>query len=493
MRTITIYTTLAVLLFLTANTKAQEIRLTLDDAITMAADSSLSAIKVHRAYMSGYWEYRAYKAARMPSLTLNLTPAQYNRNIVQRYDSENDRDVFRTQQSYYASGGLSVVQNVDFTGGTLYLNSGVDFLRSFGGDAYSQFSSVPVRIGYSQSLIGYNPFKWDKLIEPLKYERRKKELTYNMEQISEEAIVYFFSLAQAQAEYDLAVKNMASCDTLYKIGCDRHKIGAISRADLQTLKLDVINANNTLKNSEIAMRRAMFQLASFLNIDKEQTLSIELPARPKLLTISAAKALEYARENNPEFLVLKQNILESRQAVDRTKKESGINASLNASIGFNQVGSEFAQVWRDPLQQDMVSMSLSIPILDWGVRKGKYNMARNNLTVVEISSRQSEQQIEEEVVMTVNDFNVQGAMIESAEEARLLAESAYEDTRMRFIIGKSDINSLSMALTRKDAAEKNYISALRNYWLSYYKIRRLTMYDFTNECTIDSGKEIIKQ
>ena len=492
MRTITIYTTLAILLLVT-RANAQEIRLTLDDAITMASDSSLSAIKAHRAYMSGYWEYRAYKAARMPSLTLNLTPAQYNRNIVQRYDSENDRDVFRTQQSYYASGGLSVVQNVDFTGGTLYLNSGVDFLRSFGGDAYSQFSSVPVRIGYSQSLIGYNPFKWDKLIEPLKYERRKKELSYNMEQISEEAIVYFFSLAQAQAEYDLAVKNMASCDTLYRIGCDRHKIGAISRADLQTLKLDVINANNTLKNSEIAMRRAMFQLASFLNIDKEQTLSIELPARPKLLTISAAKALEYARENNPEFLALKQNILESRQAVDRTKKESSINASLNASIGFNQVGSEFAQVWRDPLQQDMVSMSLSIPILDWGVRKGKYNMARNNLTVVEISSRQSEQQIEEEVVMTVNDFNVQGGMIESAEEARLLAESAYEDTRMRFIIGKSDINSLSMALTRKNAAEKNYISALRNYWLSYYKIRRLTMYDFTIECTIDSGKDIIKQ
>lgn len=491
MRTITIYTTLAVLL-LAANTKAQEIRLTLDDAITMAADSSLSAIKAHRAYMSGYWEYRAYKAARMPSLTLNLTPAQYNRNIVQRYDSENDRDVFRTQQSYYASGGLSVVQNVDFTGGTLYLNSGVDFLRSFGGDAYSQFSSVPVRIGYSQSLIGYNPFKWDKLIEPLKYERRKKELSYNMEQISEEAIVYFFSLAQAQAEYDLAVKNMASCDTLYKIGCDRHKIGAISRADLQTLKLDVINANNTLKNSEIAMRRAMFQLASFLNIDKEQTLNIELPARPKLLTISAAKALEYARENNPEFLALKQNILESRQAVDRTKKESSINASLNASIGFNQIGSEFAQVWRDPLQQDMVSMSLSIPILDWGVRKGRYNMARNNLTVVEISSRQSEQQIEEEVVMTVNDFNVQGAMIESAEEARLLAESAYEDTRMRFIIGKSDINSLSMALTRKDAAEKNYITALRNYWLSYYKIRRLTMYDFTNECTVVAENVTIK-
>lgn len=492
MKAIIRYITLAILLLATS-VNAQEIRLTLDDAITMAADSSLSAVKAKRSYQSGYWEYRAYKAARLPSLMLNLTPAQYNRNIVQRYDSENDRDVFRTQQSYYASGGFSIVQNVDWTGGTLYLNSSLDFLRSFGDDAYSQFSSVPFRIGYSQSLIGYNQFKWDKLIEPLKYEKKKKELTYNMEQISEEAIIYFFSLAQAQAEYDLAVKNLASCDTLYKIGCDRYKIAAISKADLQTLKLDVINANNTLKNSEISLRRAMFQLASFLNMDKEQKLRIELPERPRLFTISASEALMYARENNPEFLTLKQNILESRQAVDRTKKESGINASLNASIGFNQVGSEFNQVWRNLLQQDMVSVSLSIPILDWGVRKGKYNMAKNNLNVVEISSRQTEQQIEEEVIMTVNDFNVQGGMIESAEEARLLAESAYEDTRMRFIIGKSDINSLSMALTRKDTAEKNYISALRNYWLSYYKIRRLTMYDFVNESVIDTRDDIIRE
>lgn len=472
--------------------QAQELRLTLDDAINIAAENSLSAVKAHRSYLSGYWEYRSYKAERLPSLSLNLTPVQYNRNIVQRYDSGNDHDVFRIQQSYFASGGLSIQQNIDWTGGTLYLNSSLDFLRSLGVNNYSQFNSVPFRIGYSQSLVGYNQFKWDKQIEPLKYERKKKELTYNLEQISEEAITYFFALAQAQAEYDLAIKNLASCDTLYKIGCDRHQIASISKADLQTLKLDVINANNTLKNSEISLRRAMFQLASFLNIGKEQKLKLSLPERPRAFTISADEALAYARENNPEFLVLKQNLLESKQTVERTKKESGINAYLNASIGFNQVGSEFNDVWQNLLQQDMVSVSLSIPILDWGVRKGKYNMALNNLNVMEISMRQTAQQIEEEVIMTVNAFNVQGVMIENAEEARLLAELAFEDTRMRFIIGKSDINSLSMALTRKDTAEKNYIAALRNYWLSFYKIRRLTLFDFTTYSPIKTETNIIE-
>lgn len=61
------------------------------------------------------------------------------------------------------------------------------------------------------------------------------------------------------------------------------------------------------------------------------------------------------------------------------------------------------------MQQEMVSVSVSIPLVDWGVRKGKYNMARNNLNVVKTSARQSEISIEEEVIMTVSDFNVQQA------------------------------------------------------------------------------------
>lgn len=463
---------------------AQELRLTLDDAITTAAESSLSAIKAESSYLSGYWEYRAFKAERLPSLTLNLTPAQYNRRIVQRYDSDADRDVYRSQQAYYASGGLSIRQNVDWTGGTLYVDANLDYLRYFGADTYTQFSSVPFRIGYSQSLVGYNAFKWDKLIEPLKFERKQKELTYNMEQVSEEAIRYFFSLAQAQAEYDLAVKNLASCDTLCTIGRERHKIAAISEADLLTLELDVVNARNTLRNSEITLKRAMFQLASFLNIDKGRDIHIALPERPAFEVVAADEALEQARKNNPQFLSIRQNILESRRTVDRTRKESYFNVSVNASVGFNQVADRFNDVWHNLLQQDMVAVSVSIPLVDWGVRKGKYNMARNNLDVVETSARQTEQSIEEEVIMTVNDFNVQGGIIESAEEARGLAESAYEETRARFIIGQSDINSLSLALNRKDAAEKNYIAALKNYWLSYYKIRRLTLFDFDKQQAI---------
>ena len=49
---------------------------------------------------------------------------------------------------------------------------------------------------------------------------------------------YQQQLAMAQAEYKLAKENLASTDTLYRIGQQRHRIAAISQADLLTLKLD---------------------------------------------------------------------------------------------------------------------------------------------------------------------------------------------------------------------------------------------------------------
>jgi outer membrane protein TolC len=105
-------------------------------------------------------------------------------------------------------------------------------------------------------------------------------------------------------------------------------------------------------------------------------------------------------------------------------------------------------------------------------------MARNNLNVTQISSQQGELKIEEDVIMTVGDFNIQKDMIQSAEEALEIADMAYAQTRQRFVIGKADISSLTLSRQRQQEARRNYIRALENYWVSYYKIRKLTLFDF---------------
>lgn len=458
--------------------------LTLEQTIDLATDSALEAFKNENLYLSGYWEYRSYRANRLPSVTLDLTPANYNRGFVSRYDSETDMDFYGLQRSYSASGALTIQQNLDILGGTFFVQSGLQYLRYMGDYASNQFSAVPVSIGYQQDLLGYNPFKWEKKIEPLKYEKVKKEFLYNTERIAEQATSYFFALAMAQADYDLAVKNKLAADTLYAIGQRKFEITSITNDELYTLELEKVNAYNTLRSAELELKRAMFSLVTYLNLDPDTELRLTLPTRTHAYQLTAEEALLMARENNPTYLQTRQDILEAERDLDKTHRESMFQASFSASVGFNQAASNFRDAYRDPLRQDMVALSISIPILDWGVRKGKYRMAKNNLSVIEISSRQSEVAVEQSVVMAVNDFNLQQELILSAEYALELAESAYAKTMTRFIEGNTDMNTLTLASNRKDEANKNYISALENYWLSYYQIRRLTLYDFVKGLSI---------
>lgn len=170
----------------------ETLRLSLDDAIRVAADSSLTAFRNKNLYYAGYWQWRSFKAARLPQISLELDPARYYRYITQRYDSEQNIDVFRSQQIYSASAGLSVTQNVDFLGGEFFLESDIEYLRNFGDMTGNQFSTVPVRLGYRQNLLGFNARRWERRIEPLRYEKVKREFIANMEALSENVVDCFF-------------------------------------------------------------------------------------------------------------------------------------------------------------------------------------------------------------------------------------------------------------------------------------------------------------
>ena len=59
---------IAMLLCLAPFAAGQTIELSLERTIQLAADSSLEAFRSKNLYLSGYWEYRNYKAERLPSL-----------------------------------------------------------------------------------------------------------------------------------------------------------------------------------------------------------------------------------------------------------------------------------------------------------------------------------------------------------------------------------------------------------------------------------------
>ena len=145
---------------------AQPLTLSLERTISLAADSSLEAFRTKNMFLAGYWQYRTFKAGRLPSLTLNLTPAQYYRDITKRYNYDKNTEEYRTQQSFYANGNLQVKQNFDLLGGTFYLDSELGYMRNFGENTYNQYTTVPIRMVKTQGYWVKIPSGWNRRPDP---------------------------------------------------------------------------------------------------------------------------------------------------------------------------------------------------------------------------------------------------------------------------------------------------------------------------------------
>ena len=74
-----------------------------------------------------------------------------------------------------------------------------------------------------------------------------------------------------------------------------------------------------------------------------------------------------------------------------------------------------------------------------------------------------------------------------AAKADTVGEKRFDIAKNRYIIGKIGISDLFIAQSEKDAARTASIQALRGYWLAYYRLRRLTLYDFAVDRPLTPG------
>jgi len=474
-----------------ASAALPEATLSLNDAIRIATDSSLSAFKAKNVYLSGYWQYRTYKAERLPTVSLGTTPVSYSNSIVKRYDYVNNIDTYKSQKTIYSDANLCINQNVDWTGGTFTIDTDLGYLKNIGSSEYEQYTTVPFRLGYSQKLFGYNGFKWDKKLEPLKYEKAKKELVYSLEEIAEQTTNYFFNVALNEKIYNLTKQNINNSDTLYRIGEERYKIGSISQSDLLTLKLNLINAKSSLVNIALDLQKSRFNLMTLLRIGNDTAFSTEIPEKISDLNIDKDEAIHQAVSNNPSYLEQQENILSNQQTLDQVIKNQRFSATLNASVGYNQVADKFSKAYQQPSRQDIISVGLTVPLLDWGVNKGKINVAKRNLEAAHITAQQTDQSFRQGVISAVTEFQFRKEQISLAFEAKDISNQALDKAKKLFQIGKADIATVNNAISKQMEAESNYISMLSSYWVCYYTIRKLTLFDFEYGKTISTRFEEI--
>ena len=459
--------------------KAQDtLKLSLDDVIRIGSTKSIDAFRNKNMYLSSYWEFRYYQAERLPSLSLSSDLINFNRSISNYYNPETQEEEFINRETFSSNMSLSLSQNVALTGGRLFLESDVGMLKNFAGDKRTSYSSTPISIGFSQELNGYNQLKWRSKIEPLKFEKAKKSFIQDIEDLNIKSTSNFFSLINAQIQRGIAETNLANADTLYKIGMGRYQVGTVTQDELLKMELDLLNSEQALSMAKLTEQRALANLNSFLGLDKNTIIECVVPSEIPDLQIDPDMAIAQALENNPEILNQQQQILQQDQNVASAKSDAGLNTSLFAQYGLNQSADKLEDVYTQPDESQRFTVGLSIPIVDWGRRKGRLSMAQSNREVALATIRQDRIDFEMDIMQSVLEFNLQAGQVANSAKADTIAQMGYKVTFQRFLIGKIDVIKLNIASNDQENSRMAYLSRLRDFWTSYFRIRSITLYDF---------------
>lgn len=480
---------IAVLVFSAIKTDAQEVKkLTFPEVIKLAEEQSPQALMAKHRYRSSYWQFRSYQAQYRPSLTLVGTTPDYSIAYDKVYSYSDSAWHFVSSNTMSNLGSLALTQSIGFSGTTIALQSDLTLFNDFAPNAkdYRKYITAPVSIGITQPIRKYNSLKWQKKTEPLRYDAAKKTFLSNIEGVHSSAVQNFFSLALAQINKQIAEMNYSNADTLYRIAKGRYQLGTIAEDELLQMQLSWLNAETARKQADMNLRDRQIRLRSFLGYNETVILELIIPTEVPTLQVSEKEILDLAMANNPDILNQQLSLLNAQSSVAQAKASKGLNATLSASLGLRQQNTDFYAAYQNPSQSQRVRVGFTLPILDWGLGRGRYKMAQSNLELTQVTVNQAYSDFQQNLFLDVAQFNLQKSQVEIAAKSDTVAMKRYEVTKQRFLIGKIAVLDLNDADSRKDQNKRAYVMSLQNYWNYFYNLRSLTLFDLLNRKPLET-------
>ena len=457
----------------------------LSETIHIARNQSVEALEARQAFISTYWAYRSYKASRLPSFYMYGNLMNFDRSLTLLQNPEDGTLNYVSSNNLQNSVGLQVNQNITFTGGTLSVATDLSRIDQFGMNKSLTWYSRPVTVSYYQPLFTYNQFKWDKKIEPKEYEKGKREYLERMEDITIDAVYAYHNLLLAKTNNAISKSNFENSGNMLRIAGERLQLGDVTKAEYLQLELRVLNDSISINETAVAVRQAQMQLNSLLGYDESYEIIPDAEDRLPDIQMDYELVMEKSLKNSSFSLRNELSLLNAESDVAYAKASRGFSFALNARFGMSQTGQQLPETYKNLLDQEVVGITFSIPIFDWGLGKGKVQKAKAAQEVVRAQVQQSENDYRRQLYTAVNQFNNQRQQCLVSRKAMFIASERYELTMHRFREGNASVTDLNMAQSENDSALRQYVSDLCNFWIYYYTLRQHTLYDFIKGCDLE--------
>ena len=450
--------------------------LTLNSCVQTALHGGPAVTIARELFTSQTESYSSFRSLLYPQLSLQGQAPGFFRSITSVIQPDGTTK-FTPQSQASSTLNLALSQQIPFTGGELQISTGLNRIDLLESNSVL-YRSSPLSLTLRQPIFQLNTLRWNIEEQDLSNDRANRQWAEALEDISLDVTNKFFETHLAAMNVENARNNVQINDTLYQISLGRYNVGKIAENDLLQSELALLNARTQFDNATIAFERTQKTLAFALGLPKHTPLRLLPPESIPSLSLDPQLAIAQAKANRSDVVDIEIQKHTADRSVAQAELENTFSATLTANAGLNQRADKIPDAYRHLLDQQQLSISFEVPLVQWGAGSASVEAALAEQRRVETASLLRTNSLEDEVHAQVMSLKLLQFQVGISAKADTMAQRRFEVSKDRYLIGKIDVTNLFLAQNEKDSARRSRIQTLWDFWAGYYRLRRLTLYDF---------------
>lgn len=470
---------LLIVIFLaaTASTFAQQ-GLTLVTAMDIAEENSPTLKRSRLGLMRSQENLNAQRAALKSNFSLSINPFAYS-NSREFLDFASE---WNTQQIYRSSGSFTVSQPIVATDARISLTNRLSWQ-----DSYSEFNDSrttgfnnDLSLSFDQPIFTYNRTKLQ--IKELELALENSQLSYAMQRLSMERQVaqYFYTVYQRQQSLTIADEAYKNMQKSYSIIKNKVDAGLSAREELYQAELNLATSRSDYENSVVNLENAKDDFKMLVGLSLYDDIIVLPDISVDTVDVDISFAIEHGLANRMELRQRKIDIETSQFDLIQTKALNEFKGEVSLSVGLFGDNEKLRNIYASPTNNQGVSLSLSVPLWDWGERESRIKAAELSIDSQELSYEEEENDIIINIRKVYRNLLNLKNQITIAEQNVINAQLTYELNLERYENG--DLTGMDLNIYQNQLSEKrlSYTNSLISYKLELLNLKIQTLYDFEN-------------
>ena len=470
--------------FYTASEGCAQKAMTLEEALEIAMSNSPDMKRLELSLERSRELLNAQNAALKSQFSLSLSPVDYS----QQREFNTFFSTWNTNKTTRSSGTFRVSQNIPWTDGTLSLINRLSWQ-----EAYSEYQGVTTKtfdnnlyLSFQQPIFTYNRTRL--VLRELELDLENTSLNYAIQKLALERNVaqYFYAVYENTMALQIAKEEYENQKISHQIIKNKVDAGISAMEELYQAELNLATSRSNMENQQVALDNSLDSFKRLIGLSLFDEISVMADISHQPVQVDMQKALDHGLQHRMELRQQKIQIENSMFDLIRTSAMNEFVGNVTLSYGVIGTNEIFSDIYKVPTQNPRFSVSLDIPLWDWGEKKSRIKASEAVIKTNELSLENEQN----DVIIVIRQVyrNLQNLVnqIEIARQNERNAQLTYDINLERYRNG--DLTSMDLSLFQNQLSQKkmNYVKALIDYKIELLNMKIQSLWDFEENRSVVS-------